>query len=77
MVKDYLKAIRIGNLFLLCLLFWGFKGLLISSSIFVVELDFILLFAAIVFTAASGYLINDYYDVNLNALILTVEVPVE
>lgn len=68
MVKDYLKAIRIGNLFLLSLLFWGFKGLLINSSIFVVELDFILLFCAIVLTASSGYLINDYYDVDSDKL---------
>ncbi len=68
MVKNYLKAIRIGNLFLLSLLFWGFKGLLISSSIFIIEFDFILLFIAIIFTASSGYLINDYYDIDSDKL---------
>ena len=67
MVIDYLKAIRIGNLFLLGLLFWGFKGI-ISSPEYAIDLDFTLLFISILLTAASGYLINDYFDIESDKL---------
>ena len=66
MVKDYLRAIRIGNLFLLGILFWGFRGLISPENI--IEFDFTLLFISILLSAASGYLINDFFDIESDKL---------
>tara|TARA_Y100000385_G_scaffold69783_1_gene69976 strand:- start:1826 stop:2680 length:855 start_codon:yes stop_codon:yes gene_type:complete len=59
----YLKAIRINNIILLSILFWG-----LTSQHFKEELrfsfDHLWLFLAIIFTLCSGYLINNYYDFN-------------
>ena len=61
MVKNYFKAIRIKNIGLLSLLFWGLM-LHNSTGIFSIKTDQILLFLSIITTTAAGYLINNYYD---------------
>ena len=63
MVKKYFKAIRIKNLALLGLIFWGLMLHNYSES-FSFEIDHFLLFSSVVITTASGYLINNYYDIN-------------
>tara|TARA_B100001287_G_scaffold200616_1_gene170028 strand:+ start:469 stop:1323 length:855 start_codon:yes stop_codon:yes gene_type:complete len=63
MVKKYFKAIRIKNLALLGLIFWGLMLHNYSES-FSFEIDHFLLFSSVVITTASGYLINNYYDLN-------------
>ena len=63
MVKKYFKAIRIKNLALLGLIFWGLM-LHIYSEGFSFEIDHFLLFTSVIITTASGYLINNYYDIN-------------
>ena len=61
MVKKYFKAIRVNNLVLLGLLFWGLM-LHNYSENFSFKIDHILLFISVIITTASGYLINNYYD---------------
>jgi len=63
MVKKYFKAIRIKNLALLGLIFWGLMLHNYSDS-FSFEIDHLLLFISVIITTASGYLINFYYDIN-------------
>ena len=63
MVKKYIKAIRIKNLALLGLIFWGLMLHNYSES-FSFEIDHFLLFTSVIVTTASGYLINNYYDIN-------------
>ena len=63
MVKKYFKAIRIKNLALLGLIFWGLMLHNYSES-FSFEIDHFLLFTSVIITTASGYLINNYYDLN-------------
>ena len=63
MVKKYFKAIRIKNLALLGLIFWGLM-LHNYSEIFSFKVDHLLLFISVIITTASGYLINNYYDLN-------------
>ena len=63
MVKKYFKAIRIKNLALLGLIFWGLMLHNYSDS-FSFEIDHLLLFISVIITTASGYLINNYYDIN-------------
>ena len=63
MVKKYFKAIRIKNLALLGLIFWGLMLHSYSVSFFF-EIDHLLLFTSVIITTASGYLINNYYDLN-------------
>ena len=63
MVKKYFKAIRIKNLALLGLIFWGLMLHNYSES-FSFKIDHLLLFTSIIITTASGYLINNYYDIN-------------
>ena len=63
MVKKYFKAIRIKNLALLGLIFWGLT-LHNYSEGFSFEIDHFLLFTSVIITTASGYLINNYYDIN-------------
>lgn len=63
MVKKYFKAIRIKNLALLGLIFWGLMLHNYSES-FSFEIDHFLLFTSVIITTASGYLINNYYDIN-------------
>ena len=69
MVKNYLKSIRFVNLILLFLLFWGLliqhKSKPFFSSI---NLDAILLSLSIILTTASGYLINNFFDFNSDAI---------
>jgi 4-hydroxybenzoate polyprenyltransferase len=63
MVKRYIKAIRIKNLALLGLIFWGLMLHNYSQS-FYFEIDHLLIFISVIITTASGYLINNYYDLN-------------
>ena len=63
MVKKYFKAIRVNNLVLLSLLFWGLM-LHNYSEDFSFKVDHLLLFVSVIITTASGYLINNYYDLN-------------
>jgi 4-hydroxybenzoate polyprenyltransferase len=63
MVKKYFKAIRIKNLALLGLIFWGLM-LHNYSEGFSFKIDHFLLFTSVIITTASGYLINNYYDIN-------------
>ena len=63
MVKKYFKAIRIKNLALLGFIFWGLM-LHNYSEIFSFKVDHLLLFISVIITTASGYLINNYYDLN-------------
>ena len=63
MVKKYFKAIRIKNLALLGLIFWVLM-LHNYSEGFSFEIDHFLLFTSVIITTASGYLINNYYDIN-------------
>ena len=57
MVKKYFKAIRIKNLALLSLLFWGLM-LHHYSENFSFNVDHLWLFFSVIFTTSSGYLIN-------------------
>ena len=63
MVKKYLKSIRIKNLALLGLIFWGLMLHNYSES-FSFKVDHLLLFMSVIITTASGYLINNYYDIS-------------
>lgn len=63
MVKKYFKAIRIKNLALLGFIFWGLMLHNYSES-FSFKVDHLLLFISVIITTASGYLINNYYDLN-------------
>jgi 4-hydroxybenzoate polyprenyltransferase len=63
MVKKYLKSIRIKNLALLGLIFWGLMLHNYSES-FSFKVDHLLLFISVIITTASGYLINNYYDIS-------------
>lgn len=62
MVKNYFKAVRILNLALLSFIFWGLM-LHCYSVDFNFELNHFLLFLSILLTTASGYLINNFYDI--------------
>ena len=69
MVKNYLKSIRFVNLILLFLLFWGLLIQLESKPFFsTVNLDNILLSLSIILTTASGYLINNFFDFDSDAI---------
>ena len=67
MVKKYFKAIRIKNLALLSLLFWGLM-LHHYSEKFLFNIHHLWLFFSVIFTTSSGYLINNYYDINSDEL---------
>ena len=67
MVKNYFKAIRIKNLGLLSLLFWGLMLHNYSES-FSIKTDKILLFLSIITTTAAGYLINNYFDLKSDVI---------
>ena len=69
MVKNYLKSIRFVNLILLFLLFWGLLIQHESKPFFSsINLDAILLSLSITLTTASGYLINNFFDFNSDAI---------
>ena len=59
----YLKAIRIKNIILLSILFWGLILQHYLNELYF-SFDHLWLFLAIIFTLSSGYLINNYYDFN-------------
>ena len=61
MVSNYFKSIRLINIILIGILFWG----LLTHHYFdnlIFKLDHFWLFLSIIFTLCSGYLINNYYD---------------
>lgn len=62
MVKNYFRAVRYQNLLIIFFLFWGliFNYSHVDSSL---NLDILLLSFSIIFTASSGYLINNLYDI--------------
>jgi len=62
MVKNYLQAVRYQNLLIIFFLFWGliFNYSHVESSL---NLDILLLSFSIIFTASSGYLINNLNDI--------------
>ena len=69
MVINYLKSIRFVNLILLFLLFWGLLIQHESKPFFSsINLDAILLSLSIILTTASGYLINNFFDFNSDAI---------
>jgi len=57
----YLQSIRISNLLLLSLLFWGLM-LNYLPTIHLFLKDHLLLFFSILTTTSSGYLINNFFD---------------
>ena len=69
MVKNYLKSIRFVNLILLFLLFWGLLFQIKSKPFFLtINLNTFLLSISIILTTASGYLINNFFDFNSDAI---------
>ena len=62
MVKNYFRAVRYQNLLIIFFLFWGliFNYNHVDSSL---NLDILLLSFSIIFTASSGYLINNLHDI--------------
>ena len=62
MVKNYFRAVRYQNLLIIFFLFWGliFNYSHVDLSL---NLDILLLSFSIIFTASSGYLINNLYDI--------------
>ena len=69
MVKNYLKSIRFVNLILLFLLFWGLLFQIKSKPFFLtINLNSFLLSISIILTTASGYLINNFFDFNSDAV---------
>ena len=69
MVKNYLKSIRFVNLILLFLLFWGLLFQIKSKPFFLtINLNSFLLSISIILTTASGYLINNFFDFNSDAI---------
>tara|TARA_B100001939_G_scaffold25462_2_gene20622 strand:- start:1539 stop:2399 length:861 start_codon:yes stop_codon:yes gene_type:complete len=62
MVKNYFLAVRYQNLLIIFFLFWGliFNYNHVDSSL---NLDILLLSFSIIFTASSGYLINNLHDI--------------
>ena len=69
MVKNYLKSIRFVNLILLFLLFWGLLFQIKSKPFFLtINLNTFLLSISIILTTASGYLINNFFDFNSDAV---------
>ena len=62
MVKNYFRAVRYQNLLIIFFLFWGliFNYSHVDSSL---NLDILLLSFSIIFTASSGYLINNLHDI--------------
>jgi 4-hydroxybenzoate polyprenyltransferase len=67
MVKNYFKSIRLLNLALLSFIFWGLMLNLYNSGL-EFKIDHFLLFLSITATTASGYLINNYYDIKSDEL---------
>ena len=61
MVKNYFKAVRLLNLALLSFIFWGLMLHIYATGI-AFEINHVYLFLAAITTTASGYLINNYYD---------------
>ncbi|MEC8616775.1 MAG: UbiA family prenyltransferase [Bacteroidota bacterium] len=69
MVKNYLKSIRFVNLILLFLLVWGLLFQIKSKPFFLtINLNTFLLSISIILTTASGYLINNFFDFNSDAI---------
>ena len=69
MVKNYFKSIRFVNLILLFLLFWGLLFQIKSKPFFLtINLNTFLLSISIILTTASGYLINNFFDFNSDAI---------
>ena len=62
MVKNYFRAVRYQNLLIIFFLFWGliFNYSHVDSSL---NLDILFLSFSIIFTASSGYLINNLHDI--------------
>lgn len=62
MVKNYFRAVRYQNLLIIFFLFWGliFNYSHVDSSL---NLDILFLSFSIIFTASSGYLINNLNDI--------------
>ncbi len=74
-IRDYLQLIRYKNLVMILFLQWAMhvcviKPLLIPFKVAVAtpDLAFWLLVAASVLIAAGGYVINDYFDVKIDAI---------
>ena len=61
-MKNYFLAVRYQNLLIIFFLFWGliFNYNHVDSSL---NLDILLLSFSIIFTASSGYLINNLHDI--------------
>ena len=66
MVKKYLKSIRIINILLIGILYWGLYFQYNAASN--LNIDHFLLFCSVVFTLCSGYLINNYYDIESDSI---------
>ena len=67
MVKNYFKSIRLLNLALLGFIFWGLMLNSYNGGLDF-KIDHFLLFLSIITTTASGYLINNYYDIKSDEL---------
>ena len=61
MVIHYFKSIRLINIILIGILFWGLIAHHYQNGLHF-KFDHFWLFLSIVFTLCSGYLINNYYD---------------
>lgn len=62
MVIKYLKSIRITNIILISLLFWGLIAQNYTKSL-QFSYDHIWLYLSLIFTLSGGYLINNYFDI--------------
>ena len=67
MVKNYFKSIRLLNLALLGFIFWGLMLNTYYSGLDF-NIDYLFLFLSIITTTASGYLLNNYYDIKSDKL---------
>lgn len=64
MVKDINKAIRLKNLILLSFIFFSLELLLhIKAPLTQFSNTNLLAYFSVIFTAAAGYVINDYFDI--------------
>ena len=61
MVSNYFQSIRLINITLIGILFWGLLTHHYFSNLYF-KFDHFWLFLSIVFTLCSGYLINNYFD---------------
>lgn len=71
-IKDFLRLVRVNNLIIILLTQWMGRIFLIGPSSnwidFLQDISFWMLTISTLLIAAAGYIINDYYDIKIDAV---------